>query len=574
VKTSAGRGHEVREVEWQFDALDLRPVLRWLAQPNARPRTTSVTATPTNTTSQLDLYLDTDDWRFHRTGFALRLRRPAARTPTHAQVTLKQLDSHREDEAGPLRRREITETIDGTEVTAVLRASGAVGERVRAVSGRKPLRPLFEVRTRRQTLALEYQGSNAGEVALDETAIRSPSAGPPVRFRRVEVELAEHLVETIAPFVDELRSACALQPARLSKYEAGLLSTGLQPAQIESFGTIAVEPEASSRELALAVLRRHFSAMIVAEPGTILGDEIEELHSMRVACRRLRAALMLFADVLPSTAANLRQDLAQLGQTLGRVRDLDVQLAQLAQWQVAVGEPDRPQLEPLRRLLEQQRGDARTVLLEALHSQAHAAFMRRFSRFLRARHLSRDRLSATPAKSLAPDLIERRFRSVRKAAGRIGPHAQPSDYHRLRIRCKQLRYTLEFSSDLYPGQTATLIKRLVDLQDILGLHQDADIAIDRLRQLAAQHGRDLPPETVFAMGEIAARYRHEMDRLQALALPAYAKVRRKTWKPFHKEIERQRPLLPTRTSLTSVSSSQTLRAADAESPDTKTTTAE
>ena len=71
-----------------------------------------------------------------------------------------------------------------------------------------------------------------------------------------------------------------------------------------------IDPEMTIGAVALAVLRRHFSAMLAKEPGTRLGDDIEELHDMRVANRRLRAALALFADVLPEVALKTSEELA------------------------------------------------------------------------------------------------------------------------------------------------------------------------------------------------------------------------------------------------------------------------
>ena len=49
-------------------------------------------------------------------------------------------------------------------------------------------------------------------------------------------------------------------------------------------------------ELAYAVLRRQLAVLRDKEPGTRLGEDPEELHDMRVATRRLRAALALFAE--------------------------------------------------------------------------------------------------------------------------------------------------------------------------------------------------------------------------------------------------------------------------------------
>ena len=83
-------------------------------------------------------------------------------------------------------------------------------------------------------------------------------------------------------------------------------------------------------ELAFAVLRRQLAVLRAKEPGTRLGEDPEELHDMRVATRRLRAALSLFEGVLPVRAQVFREELGWLGRLLGAVRDLDVQLQGLA----------------------------------------------------------------------------------------------------------------------------------------------------------------------------------------------------------------------------------------------------
>jgi inorganic triphosphatase YgiF len=285
------------------------------------------TVAATGTVTQSDTYLDTEDQRFARAGFALRIRRLGRRRG--AEATLKAIDSTPTKVSGLRSRREVSEQVEDAEPALLARAGGPVGERVRAVAGRKPLLPLFEVRTRREVLTLQANGSAQGEIALDETAIRPANGSPTARFQRVEIEIPESALPTVDAFVTELRAHCALQPAGLSKYEAGLLSAGIPRPAAERFGPTVVDPTMTIRAVALAVLRRHFSTMLAKEPGTRLGDDIEDLHDMRVASRRLRAALALFEDVLPETIVGLKDELAWIGGQLGAVRDLDVQLEQL-----------------------------------------------------------------------------------------------------------------------------------------------------------------------------------------------------------------------------------------------------
>ena len=110
-----------------------------------------------------------------------------------------------------------------------------------------------------------------------------------------------------------------------------------------------------------------------------------------------------------------------------------------------------------------------------------------------------------------------------KAARRARRSGAPADFHRLRIRCKRLRYSLEFTAGIYGGRTERFTKRLAKLQDALGLMQDAEVATARLLDLAvgaagggaAGNGAVLPARTVFAMGAVAERYRAESAALLA-----------------------------------------------------------
>jgi triphosphatase len=526
-----------RELEWQFDALDLRPVVRWLEE---HADAEQLTISPAGTVNQVDVYLDTDDRRFHRAGYTLRLRSIGRRADAGGELTLKALNSTSPTD-GLRVRRELSEQLEQPDPALLGQADGPVGERVRAVAGRRRVEPMFEVRTRRRVYSVGVDGSPQGELALDETSIKLPTSGAPARLRRVELEAPEAAADALLPFVEGMRTACGLQPAGLSKYEAGLLSAGLGAPGAETFGPTAIDPEAPIGAVARAVLRRQFSAMLAHEPGTRLGDDTEELHDMRVATRRLRAALSLFSDALPATAAKLREELGWVGRTLGAVRDLDVQLEQLDEWLTTLPEADREPLDALRGLLEEQRAAARTEMLTALDSRRYQTFIERFGRMLRSGRTPRTGPPAEPARAAAPELIESRFRRFRKAARRIEPHSPSSDYHRVRIRAKRLRYALEFLADLYPANTRPMIKRLVAVQDLLGLHQDADVAIERLRRIVAERGEALPAATVFAMGEIAERYSRSGAELRAQFSSAYARVKGKRWKALRREIEEQRP---------------------------------
>jgi triphosphatase len=214
-----------REIEWQFEADDLQAVHDWLDEKATQAGSGGVEPAESGSADQVDVYLDTDDRRFQRAGYALRLRRVEERPG--GEATLKGLDPVSADAPGLRSRPEITEQLDESDPQSLATAPGVVGERVRAVLGGEPLVELFRVRTHRRTFALTTAGVAAGELALDETAIEVPARDEEVRLRRVEIEVPESALETVEPFVDSLREACSLVPAALSKYEVGMEAAGL-----------------------------------------------------------------------------------------------------------------------------------------------------------------------------------------------------------------------------------------------------------------------------------------------------------------------------------------------------------
>ncbi len=534
-------GAEATEVEWQFDALDLRPVERWLAALPARSYadvpTLTVLAKPTR--RLVDRYLDTSDWRVGQAGFVLRTRQRGRAV----EVTMK--DRCPADPGGLRRRLELTESLPSG--IASLGAGGPVGRRVHAVAGRRPLEQVLEVRTRRQPFSLRAAGAEVAEVALDDTTIVVGPHQAPARLRRVEVEVAPGWLDTLARVVQDLRESSGLSPAVLSKFEAGLLAAGLSVPGPPDVGPTDVLPHATLGDVAYAVIRRQVRELFVHEPGTRLGDDAEELHDMRVATRRLRAAMDIFATALPSRAAAVREELRWIAAELGAVRDLDVQLAdmsQMGQWADDwVGAGHGTPLAHLRTLLETERDEARTRLLDALDSARWERLLAALVALARQGPSRRVPGARVPAALAVPSLLGQRHRAMRAAAKRARRSGVAHDFHRVRIRGKRLRYSVEFTSALYGQHALRFIRELTRLQDALGRMQDAEVASSRLFSLVTEPppgGTTLPPATVFVMGGIAERYRQESAQLRRVMPERLKVLRAKAWQELEAAVERAR----------------------------------
>jgi inorganic triphosphatase YgiF len=239
------QGLDHQEVEWQFEAADLDLVENWLEE---HPSASGLPLVPEATKELIDTYYDTEDWRFYRAGYALRVRRDGE----SFEATMKSLTPA---EGALRRRREISEPLKGN-IKTPKGARGPVGERVRRLAGTRDLRLLFEVRTRRRIFALHLEGSDrvvddasgdirrrekeavVGEVALDEAEISGDEKAP-TRLSRIEVEVASDagLRDGVEDFVDGLRDALRLRPTKLSKFELGLSVAGLNPTGTSDFGS-------------------------------------------------------------------------------------------------------------------------------------------------------------------------------------------------------------------------------------------------------------------------------------------------------------------------------------------------
>jgi CHAD domain-containing protein len=241
-------------------------------------------------------------------------------------------------------------------------------------------------------------------------------------------------------------------------------------------------------DLALSVLRTQWRHLKKNEAGTLLGLDREALHHMRVATRRLRVAMRLFRDVLPARRTQrLRLELGWLGNVLGSIRDLDVQLEGLRYEAEDLSEGERAVIAIFRLMLQNRRAVLRRRLLRLLHSRRYERLVRRMECWLSqdAPRFPRASLGRRPSVAVAPIILRRRLARLLDSGGSLSPSSPDASYHRERILCKRLRYACEFFELLYGDGLAELVTELIQLQDTLGAHQDAVVAAGLLQQVAS-----------------------------------------------------------------------------------------
>ena len=116
------------------------------------------------------------------------------------------------------------------------------------------------------------------------------------------------------------------------------------------------------------------------------------------------------------------------------------------------------------------------------YGRLKAGFAQRLERGPSAR--TKETLGSVTVGDAAQLLIGKRYRGVLRRGRAITSASSDESLHALRIRCKQLRYLLEFFRPAYGGLLKAETRRLKKLQDVLGEFQDACVAGQLLRRYA------------------------------------------------------------------------------------------
>jgi CHAD domain-containing protein len=449
-----------------------------------------------------DRYLDTPEGTILAGGYACRIRQQDGLT----LATLKGLGSA----SGAIHHR-IEHEVELRQPLPPERWPASVArDTALRLSDNQPLVLLFEVNQARHCRHLCDGEKVVAELNLDRGRLYQEAKGG-ATFLELEAELlpggSEKILEQLT---EELQTEWGLLPQSKSKFERGLALFGPEPASrkepptvmdvqeqptvepvhgspplVELLSAPGIKPDDPMSEAGRKTFRFHYRRMLYNEPGTRLGEDIEALHDMRVATRRMRAAFRIFAPYYePKVAARSQKGLKRTGRALGPVRDLDVFRAKIRDHLSTLPQSQQDDLAAFLAVLETHRDSARQRMNAYLDSDKYTRFKERFGRFvevegLGSRPIIFDDGEPLPyrVRHVAPVVIYQRLAAVRAYDEWVSiPNPPPERLHSLRIACKRLRYTLEFFREVLGPDTKKLIKAIVTVQDHLGSLQDAVVA--------------------------------------------------------------------------------------------------
>ncbi len=220
------------------------------------------------------------------------------------------------------------------------------------------------------------------------------------------------------------------------------------------------------RDLVRQILRKNLEKLTINKIEAKTPLTVELIHDMRVAIRRLRAAMKTFKKILPNKTKKLRKKLQKLGHLLGKKRDFDV-------FSECIHHAVNDKSISFQKLARQSDQFQKRILL-ILQSKDYAQLMKSI-KCLKILTIKQNALK------VSKNRIEKALLKVLKIAPSIDSKVNDRILHKLRLSIKKLRYVCEFFEPILHNSTlGPLIEKTKNIQDILGNHQDAITGISLL----------------------------------------------------------------------------------------------
>lgn len=440
-------------------------------------------------TETLDnIYYDTPDLALQRRGIALRLRRQGRRwlqTIKLAGTAAAGLASRPEWET-PYTGQFDFSVITAKKVRAWLQRPRLLAQ----------LTPIFETRFQRQTWRFS---ATPGAVLLTLDRGWITAGAERAAISEIELELVNAPLNALFDLALPLTESLVLTPAVRSKAERGYQLHSHTPPQPVKAADVSLtsnlSPLAAFRRIALAC----FEHLQQNHHGALHTDDPEYIHQMRVAMRRLRAALRVFSPLLPPDFISpLKEVFTPLMAQLGQVRDLDVLYADIAapvldEMTKKQRDTHKAPLIAMVATIHQHQQQARKQAIALLDSPAYGHALLSALQALHQQE-SGSSSSAPPHSLTLPRFAAKRLHSTGQHVARrlrAMHHEDPASLHALRIAIKRLRYALEFFSSVTELKTGSkkqppILRQLTLLQNILGQLNDLSQAGNWLMAHAGQ----------------------------------------------------------------------------------------
>ncbi len=229
--------------------------------------------------------------------------------------------------------------------------------------------------------------------------------------------------------------------------------------------------------------------------GAIKSEDVECVHKMRVASRRIRAAMALFRFCFPRKKfKKWLGEIKNTTQLLGEARDLDVQIAFIQQYMKKLESPkEKSSLDLFLENHKNRRTSIQPSVVRGLEQLQASDVLLDICNFCKetVEGLSKSTYDVSSVMEKAHWQILYRLNDFLAMKKYVQLENEILKHHEMRILAKRFRYTLEAFAPLYKSKLDNELKTMKAFQDVLGEMHDRDVWIDYIPKFLGEANSEI-----------------------------------------------------------------------------------
>ncbi|MGQ0542685.1 MAG: CHAD domain-containing protein [Blastocatellia bacterium] len=241
------------------------------------------------------------------------------------------------------------------------------------------------------------------------------------------------------------------------------------------------------------VLRVRFADVLRYREAALDASQIDGVHDMRVAIRRLRSVIRDFVEITDKfPLRSLRKTLKRLAYSLGNVRDIDVFVLALEKMSERAGKDSvRTGIAAIVAEYRDNRQAAHADLVKTLSDEFATDLERRFAAAIEISLRQRGLFQVSNVQEAGGKVISKCLKDFLNLSESIYFPSATERLHRLRIAGKHLRYAIELFSEAFGDEIGTFAEETRGMQSHLGEVHDCDVWFAQLRSRLTNGKRKL-----------------------------------------------------------------------------------
>ena len=423
-------------------------------------------------------YFDTPDHALHKHGYSLRVRKIGK---TYTQCLKRQSEP-----LGAIIGRIEWEAELPDQIPQIdLLENKKIRTKLKRLTGDN-LQAVFQSVVRRQSRKLKFDDGTTVSLDIDVGEVTAGDAVQPIC--ELELELLSGSAAHIFELAATINQTVPFRISTVSKAARGYSLLSKEEPRAQKWRQSKLFKNFTGEQAFVDNLQQAIS-YLQANEASVLLDDAEGIHQMRVALRRLRAGLEIFqANIAQEKYDWIVSEAKWLRDELSAARSWDVFIDEFVAPVAKLSEP-ATRFELLLSAAEKERVLHRKQARSAVNSARYTEFILGLSTWLYS-DIWRD--SAPSPKAMDLSAAARKFcvkqlkkqnRIVRKNCQKLKKMSE-EERHNLRLVMKKLRYTIDFSANIYPDkQVLKFQKTLSPIQSRMGYLNDvlaAELLVEKM----------------------------------------------------------------------------------------------